>query len=468
MKQIPEESIDFGKMSMEEFGLYLLGLESFQKCRGTLREHTEESLLVHILGSTNSPTAALKTMERHWSSRKIILNLAAKLKRAGEMEKLEELFRYLTIPNLLLPGETITGEALIPATVFMLDPERTMLAINWSVTTPEVDWYRYFLRGIAECELTPRMFELFPSIRERESNEWKEEIPPENHAGWLLGHAYCNDVLAKFRHDFKIDDGLRISSSACFNPHNIRLPANFWHYAQKYPLWFYGKEQGKDFRYMQEVDYEIGDQSLGRPSVNPYYAFMQKGPKKDVLKQFSRDEQKKLGVWEFHLPKSFAHYCYNYLIGFHPESEHKRWSKEWPLFASRNVNNGYGAILMVDPHDGAMTHYRPTTYADGKRLVPNRVVLEGWYDNVFSDKKTMEYRSTGGMDPIQYITRAKEQARMREAIETREKERRECGEPEINLLDFDILEIANQTTRNHRDSIRDQYLAIQKDQDNSQ
>lgn len=394
MKQMPEDSLEI--KSIEDFGLYLLGHEDFRDCRGK-QDVTIEQLMVNILDQADSPSQARKNWDIQMSKLRVMLYLAAKLKRDGKFEMLEELFRQLTKPDLILPGETKAGEDLRPVTVFMFEPEKTITLLIWMQVAPEEDLYRYALTKECKCDLTPGLFEQFPSLW-KYAVQWRN-ISPKDQAGRALCLAYCDDVLSQFPSKLIANDGIKLDACGLIPNLPQALPKKV---IERYLYW-YGEPNSKD-------SFFAG--MLG--TIYPSFAFASVADQKEVLSQFTRGQQDKIGVWELALPTKIGHMQHQYNIGLHPEGEHGYWSKRWPLFASRSVNHGYGAYFITDPYDGEGGQYKTSPKLfERKDVGCYRISLRGHYYSLFGREEDDDSGYKIEVDkPIQEITRKKEREKI--------------------------------------------------------
>lgn len=309
-KQVPE-NVPSREEQLSSLRKELIGNSAFSGCRGKWNSDG----LLDLVEKNDSPTQFCQKWDKFSGYFRIMGNLLAKYRRDGWQYAADALEKALRCSLNLLPGETIPLEMTEPVTIVMLDPERTLVLLNWLLESDPVT-LNSFIRELSgenpEMEVdiwTRKLFELFPSLVEKEH----ERIRLNKYPGSELIEAYSEHVLKKF-------PKIRTSSRLEFEHGQYSSHVEFW---------------------------------------NNTVAYAVLASQKEVLKMFSRDEQEMLATWSFNIPKDYLQVCINagefrstkisFDVGFYSENEHELWKKEFPMMVSNGFSNGLGAI--IDPPD---------------------------------------------------------------------------------------------------------------------
>jgi hypothetical protein len=297
-KQVPEgQTVASKEEQLAKLREKLMGNQVFGRCRGKLGSALE---LVDHVENTNSPTEFLNTWDSAVADARVMGNLLATYKRDRWMHAFDALREALYNKAYFFPGETAPLHETSPITILMLDPERTMLMLEWIVkehwmelnawldkkdgTRTDVTWL---------SERTMKLFEMFPTLERRCRDRRRYNF----YEGSDLIFAHRDTVVDAF-------------------PQIRNIPM-----------------KARDFTFGQWNDHiELEAQQ---------FLFLYEGDQGDLLANFSREEQERIGTWQFDVPKALRFFD----IGLHPESEHERWQKEFPAFASKGTSHGLGAFI---------------------------------------------------------------------------------------------------------------------------
>lgn len=302
------------KMSEEEQIAYLheklAGNKVFGRCRGNFRDLPFGEFVKR--GKSSNPTQALKFFDKWCSDRRIMLNLLVVLKRDGQGVAYRELEKVLCDRDYVMTGEDVPLEQRESGVLIVPDPEKTFLVARWMYTSRIEDGISWVSRGEGQYDrgncgsLTPRLLEMFPNLR-----------------GIFIKNPNCSCL-----------DSPTMEL-------NSRIKEIWERLLDKFPRCdvlnlFVDSHRSENFRYKSAVA-----------------IFVKKATQSDVLKLFSREEQKTIATWGFDYPTVMTDkLCYNEIfipdiwIGFHPEDEHSQWKKQWPSFVSRGVVSGLGAVII--------------------------------------------------------------------------------------------------------------------------
>lgn len=318
---LPEEKKTVVVLSEEEqltqLRKTLAGHAAFRRCRSHF--YTLPALDMLHASKPASPTSILKKFDEGIADRRIMLNMLAVLNRDGHKVAYKELLEALNSSHIIT-GESIPLEQTESGVLIMLDVEKTMLLSRWMYTS-EFDDAHYLVTlgsgqtGRGQCgSLTPRLLEAFPEFvnifKERKSHPecLTKSLYPRINNAW--------DILEKeFRRDQIL--AIRIDPSKSSGP---------W--------------------------YGYGSVAI----------FIKNTTRSEVLRLFSRTEQKTMTSWSFHYPKVDSNELRvawgqrpELWIGIHPENNHAQCAKRWPCYVSTGCSYGYGAVILDKDRLGSNT-----------------------------------------------------------------------------------------------------------------
>ncbi len=324
-KQVPE-----GKFTREEqlaeLRQKLMGNAAFRLTRGMLYDlNFFKSRLIQASEGKINPTRFCKEWDKATGAMRVMGSLVATYARDGKKHAAQALFHALLDPAYRIPGEEIPLEKTVPITLVMFMPEKCMHMLRWII---EGDWSdlsthmdcRKGEKSYYRQELTERLFELFPSLyvgcRHRLLNERYEGID--------LRYALYQDVTSRFitPSDFQ---PLHIYHGQ-YNDHTELIPGVY------------------DSDYLKVNNEDV-------PCMG-YFAFWVESDQKTVLSQFSREQQERMGTWQFHVhPSVLKKVKEAPVFGLHTEDQHEGWSHSMSGYESAGVSHGYGAVINPDPKD---------------------------------------------------------------------------------------------------------------------
>jgi hypothetical protein len=305
MNTIPEGSLQQQTQKPEEQQIegllrILNDHQAFKRCRGEFGAMPITELL-----SNETPTGVLRAFDDWASDQRVLLNMLAKLQRNGSKVAFDELMGALTSQHIIR-NEILSDDKCSHAVLVMFEPEKLALLARWMYTSNLEDAIHWINNGCGDPKrglcgsLTPKFFEVFPEIREK-------LIAQKNHSHVVSPTAYFYDEYAKDGFD-RIERGFGRGRVRGWCLENKRTA-----------LWYHGNQLG---------------------------LFVFGAHQKDILSLFSREEQKHISTWSFRYPECMFRAWYGIRIGIHHRSEHDKWKKRWPSYASRSCSKGFGAVLL--------------------------------------------------------------------------------------------------------------------------
>ncbi|MDE2188563.1 MAG: hypothetical protein KGJ35_02430 [Patescibacteria group bacterium] len=308
MKQVPEgkKKVNTEKQ-IQILREKLAGNQAFATCRGQLG-HRVTGIVGEIIGKNPSPTAVLGEWDDFFGKARVMTNLLAQFQRDGLDVAYKELYSALESDRHLLPGETVPIKQTRPITVLMLEPERTVALLRWLLEDhwmslrDYLDWKDGRDRSEAPYgkvskpnPLTKRLYEQFPTL------EALARKHRDKYEGLELLEAFKEQVIGSFA-------GYDLSKGK-----TGQLSQHQWN---------------------DHVEYV--------PNIPFVYIFEME--QSEVLKIFSREDQKRVATWQFNLPKTIPHTY----VGLHPRSLQTRFEKSHPALMSRGMSNGLGGMVLKD------------------------------------------------------------------------------------------------------------------------
>ncbi len=337
-KQLPEEQ------QYEVLLTELAGNQAFKRLR-------EQSLPdpLKLAMCAESPSSFCKQWDAQASDWRIMGNLVARLKRDGMGNALEALEHSLR-SGLMLPGEEDPISALITLTFVMPEAETTLLLLRFLMYQAGSRW---------KAEYAPEVYEKFAPLR------WLEQ--------WNEGFKFSGQSNRQFD---DVPKELTDLFERALKEHIERDGGPDWSLMAKVINYVLEEIQRPYSEKLQLL------KPIGNPSF-PYYTydvgyhgqyagtnflFVTTTPSKDVLKQFSREEQESLALWTIPIPvyhwknslgngqpgnfadmARFSHLSpgRSLQLSLFPESlEQRHFECGW---SSSNATFGYG--LWLGPHD---------------------------------------------------------------------------------------------------------------------
>jgi hypothetical protein len=300
------------------------------------------SAFSRMLYEERTPTNALQAFDSFKAAERVMLNLAAKLRRDYHHYALIELLRALHDPEYVLPCEDVPLEKTVPVVLYMLDPTKVFAMVRWLKEAKRSHVHRFEKKtsqGIPKINkqliacLTggpPAYFERSDASR----NIFEGSTSTIHELLWM----FARELFPTF----------------CVDEQNDT------------PLWWQGP-QGVCQHMFPEFD--IDNRDIYTPNLQKLWvthhtgqtrymgalAYLKKGTQDGVLKNVARSSQSLVATWQFHLPLIFTRsrkttsidFEFARLqIAFFPEHEHAMWKKRFPAFVSRGVNQGLGAIVV--------------------------------------------------------------------------------------------------------------------------
>jgi hypothetical protein len=325
-KQVPESNDR--EQQMAELRESLRGHRVFGKIRGN---HNGGLMLAidHALSQSSSPSDFCRKWDEISGDLRIIGNIMAVLKRDGKTEALEALRKSLLDPNYSIPGETIRLEKVVPLTLVMFEPEKTLSMLRWIIKGHWMDLDQMLDNegGGEGMSLAKEMFSNFPSLRE--ATEKRRER--DHYEGWELGFAYQVDILRK------------IEVPEHFHPLHLS-PGQYNDHLELTP----------PFPFTKTMEIKSGAEWV---QCLAYFGFWVEADQKEALSLFTREQQESIATWQFQIhPDSLSQERGCMEVGLHPENEHNHWSREYAFRSSAGMSHGMGAIF-YPPEDYAFQNY---------------------------------------------------------------------------------------------------------------
>jgi len=335
--QVPEGKLD-REAQLSLLTERLQGHQIFGRQRGRMGPIMD--WLDDMIGDTDNPTEFLSQFDSSVSDFRVMANMLAVLKRDGHDLAYAELKHVLRARNSFLPGETVPVEVTRPITIVMLDPDRTMLFVNWMLMVGRHWDHEGFRRTKAFADMSPAIPKTVPSP----SSTFYQKISQQ--------------MLDSFPRLAEILRRRYSSMDICYD----------WIGWQAYEAYYDAIEDqglfppagGVGLRVeMHQHDHEIesiistSDYSARELHFLNTYAtsmiYLVEGDQATVLAQYSREQQKNITTWQINVPKD---YVMNYdghvlpYVGLHLEDEHESQKRHDKVFCSLGVNNGLGARIL--------------------------------------------------------------------------------------------------------------------------
>lgn len=337
-KQVPEEAADTAKLLTK-----VLGSNIFQENRG--KYSNLEAFILEMLTDKKSPfysptpsQAEIKIKELMTGLRPIMRRLS-QLNRDGHDGLVKGAVKALVNKEYIMSGET-KKEKLVPMTIFMVEPEKSSLLLDSRLSN--LDAYD-FLRQVgikkpykdwAPHQNTLDILKAFPSL----SDILKKNVDKEgDNFGSALRLAYYKDVVKPNSHIFYSLPKYYVSN--CGNGDRDTDEGGGFNFVE------YRSNHFEKF--CKRNGFNLSEKDLEH-SRGIFYLVLDRPDK--VLKNVSRNDQKKISTWTMYIPSSLIKIdsCYEGLksfhFGVHKESEHTEEAGKRPMFVSKSTSNGYGMI----------------------------------------------------------------------------------------------------------------------------
>lgn len=320
MKQVPEGTPVIGaEEQLESLRQELMGNQAFAACRGRL-DQSFIGFTDELIRDVTSPSVLLRRWDGFVGKARVMSNLLAKYQRDRWEVAFTELHKALVDKSHVILGETFPLEETEPVTILMLDPDRTMLMTRciieeeWSCLDLHLRWRDWAhsnhmgdsLITLTEISGAGKLLKVFPTLKQH----LRERQFQGARIGSELENAYHDTVVNTFSKDV-----CNWLEEKC----NRQGLAGNWQYNQD---------------------------ALALHTQQYLYIF--KGEQSEVLGHFTREEQTRIGTWQFHAPKILNWGVVGVRIGIHPETLHPVWQKRQPALTSKGVSHGLGAIILTD------------------------------------------------------------------------------------------------------------------------
>lgn len=301
----------------------LAGNPAFAECRGNLDIPIDE-----ILENSNNPTQALAKFDRAVAARRSVVHRLAKFKRDGLKYAYDEYWSALTNRDFLFTGETVLIQETMDGYLLIVDLDLTLMFLRWLYST------HY------EKDIVPYL---------------KVESPDPSRA--MYGRL-TKDVFRRFP---KIEEELRVRMGQPLHLHSyFHTPIKFFFDEVVKPFW-----DKVDRKYIPECPscswkwIDVNDRSQGEQwqRGGAVAIFVTEIGIKELLSCFLREEQKRLTIWRFKVPKvercnlafnEWSRRSPQMRIGLHPAPQHPMWAGYHPSYVSKNVTRGLGAVLLTN------------------------------------------------------------------------------------------------------------------------
>lgn len=304
MSRIPEViSLD---AQAEKLALTFGGNTDFEdvrgKCGDTFLATTDAAMLTKE-GNAQAPSAGVRDLKKFFISFANVRNKIAQLERDGYTLAAHEAREALKYPDYRMLGEISPICGTTPVTLVMLNPELTL----WLLEHYQFGGYR---KKDLDAWNTPEAIRdaLFYEFYQH-SYEWAA----------IASSTVCASLAVRGDELLKRILGQRSSERAASKPTitylkmSVRLP---------------DAPKNKNLAF---------DSS--------YFAIACPASKHNILRCFTKQEQRRIALWEFHLPRTYAQWEEKELhFGLHQQGEHEYWMRKYAPLCSLNRTHGYGAI----------------------------------------------------------------------------------------------------------------------------
>ena len=266
-----------------------------------------------VLYDSQSPTAFCELWDEHSACARVMGNTLLKFKRDGWHDAHRELERALR-EAYVIEGETIPLEQTTPATIFLIEAEITLKLIRFCL---ETDW--------SAVKKNPDIVRTNPVFQD-----------------------LCT-AIPGMRENFEDWSSMGVGSYGHLNP---------FYYHRKAFLKEFGERSEKARSLVNLSFWQVSNWCGAHTQLNSAFwmgvpcGFLAIGKTQaDVLGGWSREEQSKIATWQIDIPSVMVKdleqtsIASTFDIGFHPESEHERWRKQWPALVSKGFQFGYGTVL---------------------------------------------------------------------------------------------------------------------------
>lgn len=303
-----------------------------------------------------------------------LMRLMAQLKRQGNEDLVRAILNALATENQLLPGEQPANTKLVPVTVFMLAPAKTLVLLEWfqqiiyteNLLKPELEElpqdlppdareremkYREKVRG-----LNQKLLQAYPSLTELLRVNTFLKGPAEFYfkEGYPLRLAHIQDALLHLQPHLNELVTTCTSPEKAFDRYTFLTPLK----VEFHPL---STERGRitadikwhslnghEFRNLKVVYKNAFDRKIPDycDTFSGSFLFAAYGREQDeLLQSLPRELQGELATWQFRLPAPLIQHGHPELVvGLHHHELQGQWKKKWPLFVSAGQNHGLSAI----------------------------------------------------------------------------------------------------------------------------
>jgi hypothetical protein len=242
--------------------------------------------------------------------------------RDGQQDYAHEVLRALYRKNYKLPCEISPGK-LVPYTLVMLEPKKTVAIIRWVLSRIFPEELIYYYHPERKCHDRPisqengKIHEALPSLWKYVQIADKESMIHSNNDFVRL--AYAEDVLQKYISE--IVSLYDAGGKGLFLNHS---PQNL-----SYNDAFSSDCEGINVRFIWKGFEEIPDDLL---HFSRYLAFIVKGEQEEIRGKFPRTAD--IATWQLRLPENnFPDEKFH--IGIHEVNAHQNWCSKWPMFVNK-------------------------------------------------------------------------------------------------------------------------------------
>ncbi len=331
-KQVPEET------ELAVLKKLLEGRHWFGRQRGKFGDKFTEYLL-SLVRRAPSGEAVGDAARQLCADLKIILHTMRGLDNGSDKRALGEFCRTLAEPGSVLPGETIPIEQTVPWCVAMLEPEKTLALLEWLKTQAALIPIDGAGTLIFEAEDRAMFAKHFPELLK------SADLFSPDFFIFSLGVVYRDTVLTP--HD---ESATAAAELALHRGHNViggyRLSESSW----SEEVW---QNSGRPLLNLHtNVDGWLqslfGSGFRMGAGIFPLFVLPLTSPK-EAHELFSREEQGRVAIWTFDLPKTLPAKTIlrKSSIGIFPESEHPHRRERDSVFTSVNVQAGLGLTILI-------------------------------------------------------------------------------------------------------------------------
>ncbi len=346
------------------------GNKILEQLRG---KFTQEQLDLFLELLAETPRRTKKDLDAFISQLRVILCKLAAFKRDGKLELFEHICKALTDPTYRFPGEIVPLDQTVPVTLLVCKPEIMFKVLSF-LKRDDIQHGRELTRAVAKVSRNEdlqkidkeilEIIKLLPSCRQY-CHPSREQYMAYLPTYMGLGTAFDADVVKPFQE--KINNALQDAQSFTKLPNGFAILAPATYELDDLKIFynpdtdefkvFYQKEDDEQEEKLSYYEEDFEEYTIPYPQQlfekHGKFAFLIASPIKQVLKCFTRQEQKQIAVWSFSIPKIALEMETDFLpmIGFYPPQDHDFWKRKKPCYTSKNNNRFAGAILILNEND---------------------------------------------------------------------------------------------------------------------